>query len=171
METIHLQIFVPAAQLGDTIHNVGIISIHFFVIKHNKISHSEAVMKELETLVSCLSEKTERGMLIGLLPRIYSSHLELSKAIGVNERMKKYCQQKGVEFLDLWNVFIGKEHLFKYDGIHLNTLGNIKLGEILSKKCESFSSKMGLVIEPNFLPGLERPENEEKADSSSLGFL
>lgn len=129
-------------------------------LKNKQISHSEAVVEELETLTDCLSVKTKRGIMIGLLPRMHSNHFELSKVIGVNERMKKYCQQKGVEFLDIWNVFIGKRHFFKNDGIHLSTLGNIKLGEILSKKCESFSSGRGSAPKQTFPLGQERTEDE-----------
>ena len=129
------------------------------------------MVKELKTLADCLSEKTERGIMIGLLPRIYSSHLEMSKAIGVNERMKKYCQQKGVDFIDLWNIFVGKKHFFKNDGIHLSTLGNMKLGEILSKNCERLHSGMDSSLNQDTPPGEETTvDTIDNAESSFLGF-
>ena len=34
--------------------------------------------------------------------------------------MKKYCDQKKVEFIDLWGMVVGKRHLFRKDGIHLS---------------------------------------------------
>ena len=140
-------------------------------LRNNKTSYSEPVVKELETLADCISEKTERGFMIGLLPRIYSSHLEMSKAIGINERMKKYCQQKGVKFIDVWNIFIGRKHFFKYDGIHLSTLGNIKLGEILSKNCEESLSGNASALIQNHSPGQEiTAVSTDNSDSSFLGF-
>ena len=59
--------------------------------------------------------------------------IPLSKVIAINERMKKYCDQKKVEFIDLWGMFVGKRHLFRKDGIHLSEAGQRKFGEILNK--------------------------------------
>ena len=36
---------------------------------------------------------------------------------------------------------MGKWHCFKKDGIHLNEIGQRKLGEILNKECERLMSK------------------------------
>ena len=142
---------------------------------NRKTFHSEPVIAKLETLADSLFEKTERGIMIGLLPRIYSNHLDLSKTIGVNERMNKYCKKKGVEFLDVWNAFIGKKHLFMNDGIHLNTLGNIKLGELIDKKCNNFPIGKSS-SETNQSPTIEEkskvdpPQESGTTEDSFLGF-
>ena len=47
-----------------------------------------------QRLVNEVSEKTYKGIVVGMLPRSYVSHFALSKAIAINERMKKYCDQR-----------------------------------------------------------------------------
>ena len=106
-------------------------------LRGNKVGNSEPLVKDLESLVDSIAEKTCNGIVTGMLPRTYVSHYALSKAVGVNERTKKYCSQKGVEFLDLWDEFVGKREFFKRDGIHLSEAGQRKLGAILGKKCEN----------------------------------
>jgi len=129
--------------------------------RNNEVTYSEPVIKELESLVDSITEKTKKGIVVGILPRMYSSHLELSKAIGVNERTKKYCQRKGVEFLDVWSIFMDKRYFFKKDGIHLSIRGNIKLGEILNRCLEKFPS-------PSPVP--EVVVEVEDEESAFLGF-
>lgn len=142
-------------------------------IKAKKVSYSEPLIKELETLADCLAENTDKGIMIGLLPRLHSGNLEMSKALGINERMKKYCQQKGVDFLDLWEIFMGKKYLFKKDGIHLNTLGNMKLEKILSKTCEDTTTRNNPTAERNSPSRQDtiRDQTENGENSSFLGFL
>ena len=109
-----------------------------------------------------------------MLPRSYVSHFALSKAIAINERMKKYCDQKKVEFIDLWGMFVGKRHLFRKDGIHLSEAGQRKFGEILNKECKKVmrSDRIGTRVSSEVLPvsrsqGIEENENLEY---SFLGF-
>ena len=125
-------------------------------------------------LLGHLSEKTNKGIVVGMLPRSYVSHFALSKAIAINERMKKYCDQKKVEFIDLWGMFVGKRHLFRKDGIHLSEAGQRKFGEILNKECEKVmrSDRIGTresseVSPVSRLQGIEENENLEY---SFLGF-
>ena len=105
-------------------------------------------------------------MVVGMLPRSYVSHFALSKAIAINERMKKYCDQKKVEFIDLWGMFVGKRHLFRKDGIHLSEAGQRKFGEILNKECKKVmrSDRIGTRESSEVSPvsrsqGIEENEN------------
>ena len=100
------------------------------------MGNSEPIVKDMKRLVNKVSEKTNTGIVVGMLPRSYVSHFALSKAIAINERMKKYCDQKKVEFIDLWGMFVGKRHLFRKDGMHLSEAGQRKFGEILNKECK-----------------------------------
>ena len=105
-------------------------------LRGGRVGNSEPIVKDMIRLVNKISEKTNKGIVVGMLPRSYVSHFALSKAIAINERMKKYCDQKKVEFIDLWGMFVGKRHLFRKDGIHLSEAGQRKFREILNKECE-----------------------------------
>ena len=76
------------------------------------------------------------------MPRIYASYFAMSKAIGLNERIGKYCFQKKVEFYDLWNDFVGQWQYFKKDGIHLNEAGHKKFDDILGQEYERIKNRL-----------------------------
>ena len=143
-------------------------------LRGGRVWNSEPIVKDMKRLVNKVSEKTNKGIVVGMLPRSYVSHFALSKAIAINERMKKYCDQKKVEFIDLWGMFVGKRHLFRKDGIHLSEAGQRKFGEILNKECEKVmrSDRIGTresseVSPVSRLQGIEENENLEY---SFLGF-
>ena len=123
-------------------------------LRGTRDGNSEPIVKDLKSLVNAVAEKTDKGIVMGILPRRYASYHTLSKALGINERIKKYCEVKKVEFLDVWNVFMAKWHFFKKDGIHLNEAGHRKLGEILNRECERLTS-------------LDRCSEEASSESSS----
>ena len=143
-------------------------------LRGSRVGNSEPIVKDMKRLVNKVSEKTNKGIVVGMLPRSYVSHFALSKAIAINERMKKYCNQKKVEFIDLWGMFVGKRHLFRKDGIHLSEAGQRKFGEILNKECEKVmrSDRIGTRESSEVSPvsrsqGIEENENLEY---SFLGF-
>ena len=103
-------------------------------LRGGKVGNSEPIVKDMKRLVNKVSEKTNKGIFVGMLPKSYVSHFTLSKAIAINERMQKYCDQKKVEFIDLWGMFVRKRHLFRKDGIHFSEEGQRKFGEILNKE-------------------------------------
>ena len=97
------------------------------------MGNSEPLVKDLENLVDSVAKKTDKGIVVGLIPRCNISYYAMSKAIGINSRMEKYCQEKKVEFLDVWSILEGKWRYFRKDGIHLSELGSKKLGELLGQ--------------------------------------
>ena len=111
-------------------------------LRENKIGNTEPLVKDLENLVDSMAEKTNKGILIGIMPRIYASYCALSKAIGINWRMGKYCSDRNVEFIDVWDTFLNKRQYFRRDGIHLNEAGHKKLGEILSQAYDKVKNKI-----------------------------
>ena len=135
-------------------------------LRNNKVGSTEPAVKELKCLVDSISSKTTRGMIVGMLPRNYVSYYALSKAIGVNERIKRYCQEKEVGFIDLWEVFVGKRHYFSRDGTHLNEAGHRKLGEILSRECERMMREITVTDQPSPLD----TSGSDSLDHSFLGF-
>ena len=143
-------------------------------LRGNKVGNSEPIVNDMKNLVNKLSEKTNKGIVVGMLPRSYVSHFALSKAIAINERIKKYCDQKKVEFIDLWGLFVGKRHLFRRDGIHLSDAGQRKFGEILNRECEKVmrSDRIGTEgsSEDSPLPQSQDREENENLEFSFLGF-
>ena len=129
-----------------------------------KDRYSEPIVKDLETMVNAVAEKTTKGVVLGILPRRYANYYTLSKAIGINARIKKYCGVRKVEFLDLWDSFIGKWHYFRKDGIHLNEAGHKKLGEILNKECERLMS-----IDKNSVKASSDKSSSQDQDVSGSG--
>lgn len=112
--------------------------------KGNSVGNTEPLVEDLKKLVNSVAGKTDKGVLIGIMPRVYASYYAMSKAIGINERLNKYCDQKKVEFIDVWKIFVGKPQYFIRDGIHLNEAGHRKLGEILCEKYDSMKNKVNL---------------------------
>ena len=99
-----------------------------------------------------------------MLPRKYTSYYAQSKAIGINERVKMYCSQKKVEFVDVWKIFIGKWKYFRKDGIHLSEIGHRKLEEILSRECARLmnSDQKNTGPSPDDMPSSQVQETLEK---------
>ena len=136
-------------------------------LPNNKVGNTEPLVQELKCLVDTMSLKTNRGVIVGVLPRMYASYFASSKAIGVNERIKRYCQEKQVSFLDLWGIFVGKRQFFRKDGVHLSVAGHRKLGEILSQECERLMKKK---IPPDEQPSPLDTSGSEVLNHSFLGF-
>ena len=141
-------------------------------LRGGKVGNSEPIVKDMKNLVDKVSEKTNKGIVVGMLPRSYVSHFALSKALAVNERMKKYCDQKKVEFIDLWGMFIGKRHFFRKDGIHLSEAGQRKFGEILNKECEKVvrSDRTG-TRESSEVPPVSRSQGIEENEDLEYSFV
>lgn len=93
---------------------------------------TEPLIKQLDKTVKSVKKKTNNAIVIGILPRLDVSHFALSKAIGLNDRLKSLCQQNAVRFIDLWDTFYGKRKLFKKDGIHFNEEGMKAFGNQLN---------------------------------------
>ena len=110
-------------------------------LRGDHVGRTEPLIKDLTCLVDAVANKTDRGILMGIMPRVYASYFAMSKAIGINERIKKYCIQKKVEFIDVWDSFVGKRQFFRRDGIHLNEVGHRRLEEILTWEYEREKSK------------------------------
>ena len=141
-------------------------------MRGGRVGNSEPIVKDMKRLVNKVSEKTNKGIVVGMLPRSYVSHFALSKAIAINERMKKYCDQKKVEFIDLWGMFVGKRHLFRKDGIHLSEAGQRKFGEILNKECEKvLRSDRIRTRESSEVSPVSRSQGIEENENLEYSFL
>lgn len=89
-------------------------------------------MKKLEKLVETVGRKTDNGIIMGLLPRLQVSPYALSKAIGVNNRLKSLCAENNMTFVDLWDKFSGYNEYFQRDGTHFNNKGMKLFGHLIN---------------------------------------
>ena len=137
--------------------------------KGNKVGNTEPLVEDLKNLVNSVAEKTDKGILLGIMPRAFASYYAMSKAIGINERLSKYCNQKKVEFIDVWQIFVGKWQYFTRDGVHLNEAGHRKLGEILCQKYDSMTNKVELPPKTSKSSPTQIHMSPEEEDSF-LGF-
>ena len=143
-------------------------------LQSNKVGNSEPLVKDLKCMVDTIAEKTTRGIVVGMLPRSCVSYHALSKAIGINERIKEHCFKRKVSFMDLWNEFTGKRQLFRKDGIHLNEAGQRRFGELLSRECERVvgteENGENDCIEELPTPQVEDTKEDASCENSFIGF-
>ena len=102
--------------------------------EHGCVGETEPVVKQLKSTVEAVKEKTDNGIIIGLLPRRNVSHYAQSKAIGINNRLHQICKQNGVSFLNLWEKFIENGKMYQRDGTHFNDKGKKAFGNLLNEK-------------------------------------
>lgn len=57
----------------------------------------------------------------------------MSRAIGVNERVKALCKDVGASYVDEWDSFVGQRELYARDGVHLSGMGIDVLSECLER--------------------------------------
>ena len=72
--------------------------------------------------------------LVGILKRADVGLYFESKRIGVNERLRKMCEQSGVEYIE-YNL---ERSRLARDGLHLNHLGQDELAKSIFDHCKSF---------------------------------
>ena len=57
--------------------------------------------------------------------------------------MKRLCTEEEVEYVDLWDSFVGKEEMYVRDGLHLSGKGAAVFAEGLSGAVASGLGKVG----------------------------
>ena len=64
----------------------------------------------------------------GPLPSVRGGDERFSRLLMLNRWLKNECADHSINFIDNFNIFWGRRHLFKADGFHLNRSG----GQLLS---------------------------------------
>ena len=101
--------------------------------KKGNTGNTEDIISSAMKMVDDLKLKTDRAVLIGVLPRLGSSSHALSKVIGINERLQDLCIPEGVQFVDPYNLFYGRQDLYQPDGVHLNNTGQAVMGNLVNQ--------------------------------------
>ncbi|KAL0161231.1 hypothetical protein M9458_044956, partial [Cirrhinus mrigala] len=82
---------------------------------------SELLKKDFSELIETLTRLEVQPFISGPLPARGTNMF--SQLLGLNTWLQRTCSQKGVNFIDNFNLFWGHRQLFKLDGLHPNKLG------------------------------------------------
>lgn len=87
---------------------------------------------KLNKLASTINSKTPNGIMVGILPMRPLSFYQIGRVRFINQKAREICRNKNIKFVDFWPIFYGNGEYYHKDGIHLNRLGQKKLGDLLS---------------------------------------
>lgn len=119
------------------------------VYSKDKRVRSETIMHDYNNLIETIKTKTNKSVMVGILPRIKSTNFENSRAISINSRLEEVCKRNGIHFINMWHDF-DQMHFYP-DGIHLNFKGKLQYGDILDKAINNYLSV------PTIIPNLPSP--------------
>ena len=91
------------------------------------------IIGEYKKVFEFLVSKRKGAICAGVLPRIAWSKVNQDQAVELNRSIKELCNEFGIAFVDLWPNFVGKRDLYVRDGVHLNGIGNARLGRLLDE--------------------------------------
>ena len=103
-------------------------------MRDGNAGQTEPLVKQLERTVETVQKKSDKAIVIGILPRLNVSHYALSKAIGINDRLETICKRHKVKFINLWDTFYGNRKMFRKDGIHFSEEGKRTFGNLINLK-------------------------------------
>ncbi|KAF2352851.1 SGNH hydrolase-type esterase domain [Trinorchestia longiramus] len=91
----------------------------------------DKISLQFEALIHTVKNKSKNAFITTILLRRNDVNLN-PQILPTNEKVKEICARKGVMYLDLMSNYTGQNDLFKKDGIHLNEVGQAKLGRLLT---------------------------------------
>ena len=107
----------PAAKKSHLVILVGSNDVY------DKDAASEVIIEKYSVLLDSIKDRSNTATVIGVLPRMKANNYSLSRAIRINNSIKKMCDNANVGFLDLWDNYVYNHRLFKSDGVHINSQG------------------------------------------------
>ena len=141
---------IPGARLDDITDVSGEVTSDaddntLFIIHAgtNDVSSTrpEELLEKYRKMIRQYRTKSNNIVISGILPRIGADPRFYGKALTINNRLDSLCSQEGVDFVNLWNDFYNKPLLFQYDGLHLNSVGDARLGRLFSDQVFLYRSK------------------------------
>lgn len=107
---------------------------------YKKETRTDDLVNKYRNLIKTLKEKTPNVLCIGILPRNLMGLRFLSKAIYFNTCLEKVCKEENVHYENFWNDFEDSS-LFRRDGVHLNEVGDARLGRLIDKAVNNIHRK------------------------------
>ena len=104
-----------------------------FFRRDKKPCNVEELMEAYGAMLKVARTKTDRCVLVGLIPRKSYSEGTYRAACVVNAKLDKMCRDRGIRFVKPWDHFYKVERFYRKDGVHLTDQGSRTLALILSK--------------------------------------
>ena len=97
---------------------------------------SRELVQKYQELLQCLKDTGRRCVVSGVLPRMGVGWEWTDSAREVNMIVGALCESIGIKFLDGWDNFYGRRHLYARDGLHLSREGVEMLSKLLEGAVE-----------------------------------
>ena len=102
------------------------------------IVSSEELLRRYRQALGRVRDLGGTPVLCGILPRMFAGARWWSEAAAVNSRLADHCKRNGWLFVDNWNYFYGKDHLYSRDGVHLSQRGSGALAWSLQRDLQEW---------------------------------
>ena len=104
--------------------------------KDGKFCRSEVLLARFREALDKAKRKSEKVLLCGIIPRMSEGMEWFSRAISLNERLSKECQEQNCMFLNVWDDFIDKPECFNRDRVHLSLKGRKMLARLINDRLQ-----------------------------------
>ena len=114
--------------------NGGSILIHIGTNNTDKGGTTATLEKYSDLLKKTKQARAGQIILSGILPVFGNRNqgYRNSKRMAVNGMVERLCKEEDVGYVDMWDIFVGKEELYFRDGLHISGKGAAVLAEGLS---------------------------------------
>lgn len=136
--------FFPGAgvkKVGESVESwIGNSKVVCLIAGGNDVqdNRSEEMIRLYRQALERVRKRGATAVLCSILPRMNQGSEWMSRAIGINDRMKAFCRDRGVVYVDAWDSFYGRKHLFARDNVHLSKSGNSRLAALIDSAIEGF---------------------------------
>lgn len=96
------------------------------------------LLKKYKNMIIKIKERNARVVCSGVLPGYKSNYKFLNDAFNFNINLKYMCKDLNVGYFNAWDSFYDKPEMYKKDNLHLNELGDIRLGRMLNSYTKNF---------------------------------
>ena len=100
---------------------------------------SEELQRKYKEMLDKIVQKGGSPVVCGIVPRRGLSREWMSRAVGFNCRLEKYCSEKAIPFIDCWSEFYGDDSLYARDGVHFSRRGVAVLASKLDRALVGFT--------------------------------
>ena len=92
------------------------------------------LLRDYRQLLEAARQKTNRVVVVGLVPRKYRKPEEYRRAVVVNRQLMELCRARKFRYLDPWEEFVGVDKFFAKDGLHFSKLGSKVMANMIHHK-------------------------------------
>ena len=117
--------------------NGGTILVHVGTNNADKEGTTAIVEKYRDLLKKTKQARVGQIIISGILP-VFGNRIQgyrNSKRMAVNGMVERLCKEEDVGYVDLWDSFVGREDMYRRDGLHLSGKGQ----QFLPRDCQGQS--------------------------------